>query len=216
VVICPGGGYSNLSITKEGERIGEWLAEHGFVGMVLAYRLPHEGEIIDNVPLSQRDGLAGLRETRRLMDSLKVGEDKLVIMGFSAGGHLASSLVQLAEPGLRPNASVLVYPVISMREGIAHEGSKRKLLGTEPTDDLIAEYSTDENVTPDHPPTLLVHSTDDAVVPVENSLRYYEALREHGVPAALLIPERGGHGFGQRADLGWTEATMAWLVRQGF
>jgi acetyl esterase/lipase len=137
-------------------------------------------------------------------------------MGFSAGGHLASSLVQLAEPGLRPNASVLVYPVISMREGIAHEGSKRKLLGTEPTDDLIAEYSTDENVTPDHPPTLLVHSTDDAVVPVENSLRYYEALREHGVPAALLIPERGGHGFGQRADLGWTEATMAWLVRQGF
>jgi acetyl esterase/lipase len=216
VVICPGGGYGYLSMTKEGERVGQWLAENGFVGMVLGYRLPHEGKTLDGVPLPQRDGLAGLRHARRLMDSLNVGADKLVVMGFSAGGHLAASLVQLADAELRPNASVLVYPVISMREGTTHGGSRRQLLGANPTGEEIAAYSTDENIGADFPPTLLVHSTDDRAVPVENSLQYYAGLRRHGIRAALLVLERGGHGYGLRPDLGWTDATLAWLARQNF
>jgi acetyl esterase/lipase len=215
-VICPGGGYGYLSMDKEGEEVARWLSRNGFVGMALGYRLPHEGQIETGIPLPQRDGLAGLRRARHLMDSLGIAPDKLLVVGFSAGGHLASSLVQLAEDTLQPNASILVYPVISMRDGIGHRGSREKLLGQTPTEEILARYSTDERIAAGYPPTLLVHATDDRTVPVENSLRYYEGLRAHGVPAALYVTERGGHGFGIRRNLGWTEAALAWLERQGF
>jgi acetyl esterase/lipase len=215
-LICPGGGYSYLSVTKEGEDVAAWLAENGFVGLVLGYRLPHEQPAREGIPVAQRDGLAGILRARSVMDSLGIDAHKLIVIGFSAGGHLAASLVQLAQADLRPNASVLIYPVISMREEVTHGGSRRQLLGEAPTEEMIARYSTDEHVKADYPPTLLVHSSDDRVVPVANSLSYYRALQGQGVRAALLILERGNHGYGMRADLGWTEATMAWLSRQGF
>lgn len=216
VLICPGGGYGYLSITKEGDEVAEWLSGSGFLAVVLGSRLPHEAPTEDGWPVSQRDGLRGIELLREMMNEKDITQDKLIVMGFSAGGHLAASLVQASRPQQRPSALILVYPVISMDIGITHAGSRRRLIGEDPSEHMIARFSLEKGVKEHFPPTFLVHSTDDTAVPIENSLVYFEALRRVGVPAALYAPESGGHGFGLRPDLGWTESALAWLNRQGF
>lgn len=214
VVIAPGGSYRMLSVTKEGSDVATRLAQEGYTGVVLHYRLGRQAPIEDGVPVPQRDGLAAMHLLRTRQQSGELPDVPVYLMGFSAGGHLAASLSQLLPAEDRPDGVILLYPVISMREGITHQGSLDNLLGENPDPALVDRYSAEEHVTADLPPTLLIHAQDDGAVPLENSLLYAAALREAGVATTLLQLETGGHGFGMRSELGWVEVMLSWLARQ--
>lgn len=223
IVICPGGGYGGLAFDKEGIEIGEWFRDRGMAAFVLKYRCgggPHQHP----VPLS--DVQRAMQYVRHHADRWNIDPKRIGVMGFSAGGHLASTIAthfetdqtlddtSLERTSSRADFAVLIYPVISMREQITHGGSRQNLLGQSPSDDQVELLSNDEQVTQDTPPTFLVHATDDRAVPVANSLRYYEALVKNEVPAELHVFEQGGHGFGMRSDLPvnqWPELLQIWL-----
>jgi acetyl esterase/lipase len=189
VVICPGGGYQILSWDKEGLRVADWLAQRGLAGAVLKYRLPYPTR-------HPRGHLAPLTDAQQALRWLRPRYRRVGILGFSAGGHLAACAATMFDgPETRPDFCVLVYPVISTLDH-AHLGSKETLLGPNPSPDRIAEFCCDRRVTAATPPTFLVHARDDAGVPVENTLRFAHACRQHGVPVTVHIYERGGHGFG--------------------
>lgn len=228
VVICPGGGYAGQAVDKEGHYVARWLAERGVVGVVLPYRCggaPHQH------PAPRDDVWRAIQLVRSQADSLVVDPDKIGVMGFSAGGHLAATAATqwtngdpdaddpVERVGSRPDFAVLVYPVISMRDGVTHGGSRRNLLGDTPTEAEIAALSADERVTAETPPTLLIHSVDDNAVPVENAQRFYDACRRHGVPAEMHLYETGGHGYGMWASEGsvarWPDALVSWLAARG-
>jgi acetyl esterase/lipase len=218
VIVCPGGGYGVLALDKEGHDIASWLASSGVVGVVLEYRLPRpEGHVYGHAaPLA--DAAQALSLVRENAEAWGVDPARVGIMGFSAGGHLAASAsVQLTENG--PNFTVLVYPVVSFLPGIGHGGSRRNLLGSDEDQDLIERYSSELQVTPETPPAFLVHTSDDPVR-VENSLRYYEALRAKKVPAALHVFARGGHGYAMRRPelpVGrWPDLLLEWMRGSGW
>jgi acetyl esterase/lipase len=207
VVICPGGGYGGLAFDKEGLEIAQWLADMGVASFVLKYR--HGGGAHQHpVPLS--DVQRAMRLVRSQADSWKIVPERVGVMGFSAGGHLASSAGTHFDAGdkdasdaidqqsCRPDFLVLIYPVISMDAAITHAGSRANLLGEKPDEKLVASMSNDTQVTDQTPPTFIAHASDDGAVPVENALRFYRALVEHKVPAELHVFEKGGHGFGMR------------------
>ncbi len=213
VVVCPGGGYGLLALDKEGHDVARWFAERGVIGVVLKYRLPRpEGHVYGHeAPLA--DAARAIALVREQAPAWGVDPKRVGIMGFSAGGHLAASAsVQLGELG--PDFSVLVYPVISMVAEVTHGGSKGNLLGPDPAPALVERFSSERRVTRATPPAFLVHTSDDWVK-VENSLRYYSALRAAGVPAELHVFARGGHGYGmRRPDLPvgrWPELLEAWI-----
>ena len=228
VVICPGGGYSGMAIDKEGHTFAKWFAARGVVAGVLKYRC---GGVPFEHPVPLCDAQRALRMIRTNASKWKLDPAKIGMAGFSAGGHLASTAgtrfvdgnADAADPiervSSRADFLVLVYPVISMREGIAHQGSRNNLLGDQPADKLVRELSTDLHVSADTGPTFLVHASDDGAVPVENSLLFYRALRKHKVPAAMHIYETGGHGFGMyRGDRPadrWPELLGDWLKQRG-
>lgn len=213
VVVCPGGGYGLLALDKEGHDVARWFAARGTVGVVLKYRLPRpDGHVYGHeAPLA--DAGRALTLVREHAAAWGVDPERVGIMGFSAGGHLAASAsVQLGEQA--PDFTVLVYPVVSMVPEITHGGSKKNLLGPEPSAELVERFSSELQVTASTPPAFLVHTSDDWVK-VENSLRYYEALRAARVPAELHVFARGGHGYGmRRPDLPvgrWPELLAAWI-----
>jgi len=213
VVICPGGGYGLLALDKEGHDVARWFAERGVVGVVLKYRLPRPAGHVYGHEAPLADAARALALVREQASAWSVDPGRVGIMGFSAGGHLAASAsVQLEEAG--PNFSVLVYPVISMVAGVTHGGSKKNLLGPDPEEALVTRFSSELRVTKATPPAFLVHTSDDWVK-VENSLRYYSALRAAGVSAELHVFARGGHGYGmRRPDLPvgrWPELLDAWI-----
>lgn len=226
VVICPGGGYGGLVVGPEGHGIAQWLNRHGVVGAVLEYRLPKGRPA---VPLA--DAQRALRKVRARAADWNVDPRKVGVMGFSAGGHLASTAavhfddgpVESTEPpdsleriGARPDFAILIYPVISMGE-LTHGGSKRNLLGDKPTAELIARYSTETQVGPSTPPTFLAHALDDKPVPPGNSRLFYEALVRHKVPAKYLELPSGGHGLdGYKGPMwdAWQKQSLEWLVEQ--
>ncbi|MDC0585324.1 alpha/beta hydrolase [Planctomycetota bacterium] len=213
VVICPGGGYGLLALDKEGHDVARWFAERGVVGVVLKYRLPRPAGHVYGHEAPLADAARALALVRERSEDWGVDVGRVGIMGFSAGGHLAASAsVQLGEAG--PNFSVLVYPVISMVEEVTHGGSKKNLLGPDPGPALVERFSSELQVTKDTPPAFLVHTSDDWVK-VENSLRYYSALRAAGVSAEVHVFARGGHGYGmRRPDLPvgrWPELLDAWI-----
>lgn len=215
IVICPGGGYGGLSIEKEGHAVAQWMAEQGVTAGVLKYRCGG-GANQHPVPLQDaRRAIAIMRENAAQWD-LKT--DQMGILGFSAGGHLAASVATDEEADI--NYAVLVYPVISMREGVTHQGSRRNLLGDSPTEELSREMSRDEQVNESTCPTFLMHAGDDKAVPVENSLRFYAAMQKHNIPGELHIYDRGGHGFGMyRGDRPvdqWPDACKAWMQMNGW
>ena len=216
LLICPGGGYWVLAIHYEGDDVAKYFAAQGYLSIVLAYRLPKEAtEAKTHHPLPQLDAIEALIHSRKIMAEYDAPTDRLALMGFSAGGHLAASATTLtADSTYRPDASILVYPVITMVEDYAHAGSRQNLLGRDSS--RYAAYSPDRLATEVHPPTLFIHAMDDAGVLPANSLRYAERLRELGVPVALYLPEQGGHGFGMRSDLGWLSVTLGWLERLGW
>ncbi|WP_207495927.1 alpha/beta hydrolase [Aridibaculum aurantiacum] len=227
VVVCPGGGYSNLSYDWEGLDVAKWLNSKGFAAVVLKYRLPNsKSNVVPHLsPLS--DAKRALRMVRANAARWNVKVDKIGIMGFSAGGHLASTLGTHFDAGnasaadsverytSRPDFMVLVYPVISMSKSIMHAGSKTNLIGSNPTAELAKEYSNELQVTKQTPPTFLIHATDDKTVPVENSLLFFQALKDNAVPAEMHIYPKGGHGFGLALGRGyletWTDRCTDWL-----
>jgi acetyl esterase/lipase len=209
VLICPGGGYSGLAIEPEGHGIARWLNQHGITGFVLQYRMPRGR---NTVPLE--DAQTALAVIREHAKQWGIHPRKIGVMGFSAGGHLASTVSTHARKRYeRPAFSVLVYPVISFGEH-THGGSRRNLLGSDPSDELIAQYSNELRVNRKTPPAFLTHAIDDTVVGKINSEMYRDACLDHGVPVEYLELPNGGHGLngyqGPSWDA-WQESSLRWI-----
>ncbi len=222
IVICPGGGYGGLVTGGEGHGIARWLNQHGITGVVLEYRLP-AGRAF--VPLL--DAQRAIRTVRANAKDWGVDPARVGIMGFSAGGHLASTAgthfdegqADAADPmnrlGCRPDFMILVYPVITMDE-TTHRGSRNNLLGATPSKELIELFSNEKQVTANTPPTFLAHAVDDQPVPIENSRALYRALQKHHVPSTLLELPSGGHGLnGYKGPMwdAWQEQSLEWLAQ---
>ena len=221
IVICPGGGYGGLVMGPEGHGIARWLNRHGITGIVLRYRLPRGRS---HVPLL--DAQRALRTARANAAKWKLDSKRIGIMGFSAGGHLASSAATHFDGGIpdsvdpierqssRPDFAILVYPVITMGPR-GHDGSRRNLLGDKPGAELLALFSNEKQVTRRTPPTFLAHARDDGPVPIENSRLFHRAMLEHDIPAKLLELPAGGHGFnGYRGPMweAWQAGALRWLT----
>ena len=204
VVCCPGGGYSHLAMDHEGHQWATFFNSKGIALIVLKYRMPH-GNF--NVPIS--DAEEAIRTVRRNAVDWHINHKDVGIMGFSAGGHLASTIATHSKDDAAPNFQILFYPVISLDPAITHAGSAYFLLGAEPSQALRAKYCNEKQVTADTPPAFIMANSDDTVVPCENSMLYYQALRGHGVPAALHIYPTGGHGWADHLDFAYRDAWMA-------
>jgi acetyl esterase/lipase len=208
VVICPGGGYGGLVVGGEGHGIAKWLNQSGVTGLVLEYRLPAGRPF---VPLL--DAQEAIKTARAHTADWKIDAKKVGIIGFSAGGHLASTAVTHFTAETRPDFAILIYPVITMGIG-THGGSKKNLLGPGPTDELATLFSNDQQVTKDTPPSFLAHAVDDKTVPIEHSRLFHQACQAKGVPSKLLELPNGGHGLngykGPSWDA-WQKQSLEWL-----
>lgn len=218
VVIAPGGGYAYLAYDWEGIDVAKMLNAHGIAGIVLKYRLPDDDSNVEPHLSPLMDAQQAMMLVRKNAEQWSIDPKQIGIMGFSAGGHLASTLGTHYDELSRPDFMALIYPVISMKDGLTHGGSRTNLLGENPDGELVIKYSNEEQVTADTPPTFLVHSTDDGAVPVENSLRFYEALKSNKVPVEMHIYPYGGHGYSIATDQGghlatWPELLVGWLER---
>lgn len=228
VIILPGGGYGHLAIDKEGTKVAEWLNSLGIAAFVLKYRLPSNLIMTNKVVGPLQDAQEAVRIVRLNAAVWNIDPNKIGIMGFSAGGHLASTLSThyddrvyetSSKLSARPDFSLLIYPVISMQNDVTHKGSQINLLGENPSQQDIDLYSNEKKVTPQTPPAFLVHATDDGAVMAENSVNYYLALKKNGVSAELHLYEKGGHGFGlgvNDTSKFWTKACEEWLKSNGF
>tara|TARA_R110002051_G_scaffold87812_3_gene154691 strand:- start:4607 stop:5527 length:921 start_codon:yes stop_codon:yes gene_type:complete len=227
VLIFPGGGYQILAYDWEGTDMAKFLNSKGIAGIVVKYRLPNSKSLKEqyNVPL--QDAQRAIRLVRANAETWHIQPDKIGIMGFSAGGHLAATLgthfneeVHTPQDDIdslsaRPDFMALIYPVITLQNPYTHQGSKKALLRENPSDEMIKHFSNELQVKEDTPPTFLVHATDDTAVPVENSLLFYEALKAKKVSVTLFIYPNGGHGFSfgfKDAFLkDWTNQLSNWL-----
>ena len=227
IVVLPGGGYQHLSETKEGSDVAKWLNSMGISAFVLKYRLGMKY----HAPNQLLDAARAMRTVRANAKMWNLDANKVGILGFSAGGHLASTMATHYDAGKpdaadaiermssRPDLEILIYPVITMGE-FTHGGSKKNLLGDDPTAELVKLYSNELQVTKDTPPAFLVHAVADPAVPVENSLMYAAALRKAGVPFEIHLYEQGPHGFGLAPTnpilASWTDRCADWLGLHGF
>lgn len=225
VLIFPGGGYYLQAYDWEGTEIAKWLNRRGIAAYVLKYRLPYwSGEgCRDHVALDDAKRAMEIIRTEAMREGSQIDPTQIGVMGFSAGGHLASSLGTHFEgagkgTSVRPDFMVLVYPVISSDTAIYHGGSFRNLLGEDPDEELLRYYSTELQVSKETPPTFLVHAADDEAVVAANSIRFFEALMAHSVPAELHIYPHGGHGFALAEEdevlSGWLDLLADWLQSQ--
>ncbi len=228
VVIFPGGGYWGLAKDHEGRQPAQWLNELGLAAIVVSYRRGPGAEH----PVPLLDAQRALRTVRAKASEWKIDPRRVGVLGFSAGGHLASCTGVFFDEGspddqdpvnrfsCRPDFLILLYPVITMSREYAHQGSRRNLLGETPDPRLAESMSTDMQVSPRTTPTFIVIAADDDVVPEQNALSFYFALRKAGVPAELHIFEKGGHGFGlapfHPVLSKWTELCRNWLQQRGF
>lgn len=223
VIICPGGGYKILAASHEGSDVARALNQMGVTAFVLKYRIPDDSRMPDKSIGPLQDVQRAIQMVRENADKWGIDASKIGVMGFSAGGHLAASAStryteQLIEnpkqTSLRPDFSILIYPVISFMDEITHKGSRTNLLGSDLSRQKLEKYSNELNTTAQSPPAFLVHASDDAAVPVANSIRYYEALLKHKIYSNLIIYPRGGHGFDMNnkttADK-WMDNLKNWL-----
>lgn len=225
VVICPGGGYSILAIDHEGYDIAKWFNERGITAFVLKYRLPQD-ELFENAEIRPlQDAQQAFRIIRKNAAKYGISPDQIGIMGFSAGGHLASTAsthfktqvgeITDAATSVRPDFSLLIYPVITFDKVNTHSGTRENLVGMNPTAKQIELYSNELHVTAETPPTFLISTTDDGVSP-ENSILYFEACRKSKVPVEMHIYEKGGHGYAlKKKGLGpvetWPDRLEDWM-----
>lgn len=228
VIILPGGGYSHLAIDKEGTKVAEWLNSLGITAFVLKYRLPSDLIMTNKTVGPLQDAQEAIRIVRLNAAKWNIDPNKIGIMGFSAGGHLASTLSThydervyetSSKISARPDFSLLIYPVVSMENEITHKGSQTSLLGNDPSKDLIDFFSNEKKVTAQTPTAFIVHATDDTAVLPENSINYYLSLKKNGVTSELHLYEKGGHGFGlgvQDTSKFWTRDCQEWLKSHGY
>ncbi|MDQ2794301.1 MAG: alpha/beta hydrolase [Bacteroidota bacterium] len=228
VVICPGGGYARLSIDSEGYDVAKRLNEFGVTAFVLKYRLPNDQSQVDKSIAPLLDAQQALRFVRQQASKYQLNPERIGLMGFSAGGHLAAwAGTSFARPvgdapgpeSVRPAFLVLLYPVISFSDSLKHGGSRDNLLGKNPSAELSRQYSNELQVSAQTPPTFLVHAEDDKTVPVSNSIVFYQACLRHGVPAELHLYPRGGHGFGLNNTTTpdrWTDRLRNWFDSNGW
>ena len=230
VLIIPGGGYGGLSYEREGNQVASWLNSLGISAFVLIHRLPSPayGDCQNSVPLT--DAKRAIELIRENADIWKIDSSQIGVMGFSAGGHLAATLSTkysdkyddsvntTKDYNARPDFTILIYPVITMSLPETHYGSRKNLLGENPSNDDVMLFSNENHVTPNTPPTLLIHASDDKAVVVENSIKYFSALQSNAVPSAMHIWEKGGHGFGMRGGEGaiksWSVVAEDWLIQR--
>lgn len=221
VIICPGGGYGILAISHEGYAVAKEFNKLGIAAFVLKYRLPNEETMVDKAYGPLQDVQQAMYILRKNARQWNLKADKIGVMGFSAGGHLAASFsvhyddvkIQDKDINLRPDFSILIYPVISFLES-PHVGSAKNLLGAAATQEQLTYFSTEKNVNQHTPPAFLVHAMDDAGVPVQNSIIYGQALNKHKVPVELHLYQAGGHGFGlnnKTTSDQWFERLKNWL-----
>jgi acetyl esterase/lipase len=229
VIIFPGGGYRNNSITHEGYEIAKKFNEIGVSAFVVKYRIPNDDTMIDKTIGPLQDAQQAIKLVREHAVKYKINPSRIGIMGFSAGGHLASTagthfktgkITNEKNTGLRPDFMILIYPVISFQNDICHKGSKDQLIGKNPSPDKVELYSNELQVTKETPPTFLVHTGDDSVVLVANSIRFYESLLKYEVPAELHLYPRGEHGFGlnnnQTTKDYWFDRCKDWMDSNGW
>ena len=227
IVVCPGGGYGGLTLDHEGHQVARLLTSRGVAAFILKYRLGPRY----HHPVMLNDVLQAIRTVRATAAQYGLKPDRIGVLGFSAGGHLASTAATLFDRGdpaaattvgrtsSRPDFAVLAYPVIQMGGDVTHKGSQNNLLGPDAPPELAAKLSTDKQVTKDTPPTFLFHTDEDDGVPAENSVLFYLALRKAGVPAELHIYEKGQHGVGLAPGdpvlRTWTDRLFDWMTVRG-
>jgi acetyl esterase/lipase len=231
VLICPGGGYTNLAAIHEGKDVAAFFNSMGYEAFVLMYRLNDAEQAGSRFPAQHEDVTTAMRIIRSKSSELGIDPNKTGILGFSAGGHLASmgatmhldadpsSSDPLAKFSSRPSFAVLIYPVISMKDSFAHKFSAEMLTGKEPNPSLRDSLSTYNRVTPQTPPTFIVFSSDDKSVPVHNGIVFYQALLKQGVKASLHVFDHGGHGYGMGPKdpvlNQWPGMAVKWLESLG-
>lgn len=208
VVVCPGGGYGYRAVEHEGRGWAQWMGERGMATAVLIYRLPR-----GHHDISLADCHSAISYLREHSQELGLPADKIGVMGFSAGGHLASTAATHFTEATRPDFQILMYPVITMDSTFTHMGSRQNLLGNNPAPALVELYSNEKQVTPQTPPAFICAAGDDDIVPITNSLEYYRALCKAGVPSEAAFFPKGGHGFGMLASFPYVSQMLYLLER---
>jgi acetyl esterase/lipase len=228
VLICPGGGYGVLAFDHEGNAIAKWLNDNGIAGIILKYRLPSDQIMIDKSIGPLQDAQEAMRIIRRNAPEWKIDPKKVGVIGFSAGGHLASTIsTHYTEKvydvkdntSARPDFSLLIYPVVSLDTTITHRGTRNNLLGLNPDTKQVQRFSNELQINAETPPAFLVHSADDKAVPVMNSIGYFRGLQKNNIPAELHVFQKGGHGYGLSPNGGtessWPGLCIKWLKAMG-
>lgn len=226
VIIFPGGAYAFLAFDEEGIKIAEAFKTKGVTAFVVKYRLPSDATMRDKSMGPLQDAQQAIKLVRMNADKWGLDKSKIGIAGYSAGGHLASTLgthsarsyiPNKENTNLRPDFMILVYPVISMNKDLAHVGSKINLIGESPTAEKIAFFSNEEWVNNNTPPAYITHANDDMVVSVDNSVAFYQAMLKGGIPAELHLFPTGNHGFTQRLPIyEWLDPMIWWMKRGGW
>ena len=223
VIICPGGGYGILAIAHEGYDVAKRFNEMGIAAFVLKYRLPDDTIMVDKKIGPLQDAQRAIQLVRENATRWNIRKDKIGIMGFSAGGHLASTAgthfdkSYISNPdktSLRPDFMILIYPVISFNDSIGHRGSRNNLLGKNADENKVKEFSNELHVTDKTPRTFLVHAKDDKGVPFANSTIFAEQLKKHNVPVQVYLYDAGGHGFGlnnKTSNVKWIDLVEKWM-----
>jgi acetyl esterase/lipase len=228
VIICPGGGYGRLAMTHEGYDVANRFKEAGIAAFVLKYRLPSDSIMVDKTTGPLQDAQQAIYLVKKNASAWNIDPTKVGMMGFSAGGHLASTagthFTKAVYPNkenisVRPDFMMLIYPVISFSDSLAHMGSRTNLVGNDAGPDLIKLYSNEMQVTAQTPPTFLVHAADDKTVKANNSLVFAQALMKYNIPVEVHIYPKGGHGFGMinkttKAD--WFLSALDWMRAGGW
>jgi acetyl esterase/lipase len=225
VVIFPGGSYAGLTFEFEGTQQARFFIDHGVAAFVVKYRIPDDQTMVDKSMGPLEDAQQAMRFARQHAAVWNLDPRRMGVIGFSAGGHVASTLATHFDKSyvdnpdhvdLRPSFLVLVYPVISMDAKITHMDSRKALLGSEPSESRIRFFSNELHVTQDTPPTLILHAADDRLVDVDNSIVFFEALRHVGVPVEARLFQKGQHGFSLMPRDRWQTTIMDWLVTNGW
>lgn len=228
VIICPGGAYYGLAFVHEGKQVAQWLSSLGVTAFVLHYRLPNDATMKDKSLAPLQDAQLAMRLVRKQAKEWNIDPLKIGVMGFSAGGHLASSVSvhyndkvyeTTDTTSARPDFSILIYPVITMDAAATNTGSRDNLLGKAPSEKIVKYFSNELQVTKNTAPAFLVHSIDDGAVPVVNSINYAMTLKQNKVPCELHLYQTGGHGYGMgyssNTESTWPQACEKWMKMNG-